>query len=133
MKLTGQAASTHPCLGQAEQSSGPCYPLLHVTHGWTWELGLSFRFCFLVTIPWASSQTCPCSCPPVLSQAGRGSPWHVCGRPRRGCQDLGQGPFRSTSLQKEWGSCAQVWMVEAVPSNSGKWGLSPCGCEEANF
>lgn len=69
MKLSGRSqASPLP------RSSGPHYPLLYVTHGPTWELGLSFRFCFLVPNPWASSQTHPCSCPPALSQVGRESP-----------------------------------------------------------
>lgn len=84
-----------------EQSSGPRPSVT----GATWlDLGAGFVLSVLFPSynPWASSQTCPC--PPVLSQVGRGNPCRYVGG-----QDLGEGPFRGTSLWGKGGAAAQVW------------------------
>lgn len=90
---------THTPLPWVEQSNGPSHPLLLVTHGWTWELGLSFQFCFLVPAPGP-----PC----------RLAPAHLCfprleGEVPAGVWAARQGPFRGTSLWGKGGAAPQVW------------------------
>lgn len=87
---------THTPLPWVEQSNGPSHPLLLVTHGWTWELGFVLSVLFPSSSPWASLQTCPC--PPVLSQAGRGSPCRCVGGQAGSIQ-------RYQLVGKGWGSC----------------------------
>ena len=76
-----RVAAGQPPMG-VEQDLGhscPPPPTLHVTV--YLRLGLSFQFCFLVGDPWDSSHPHPSLCPPVLSQAGRGSPSRARGQP----------------------------------------------------
>lgn len=78
--LHGVAAGQPPVGVERDRGhSCPRPPALHVTV--CSRLGLSFQFCFLVGDPWDSSHLHPSLCPPVLSQAGRGSPSRACGRP----------------------------------------------------
>lgn len=96
------------------------------------RLGLSFRFCFLVGDPWDSSHPHPSLCPPVLSQAGRGSPSPARGRPvlvegGRAAQVREGGVGASLSFQghrwRGWGGGGGAWLLLPPPRQAGEFGF----------
>lgn len=96
MKLIGPSQEAHTYT-RVEQSNGPSYPLLHVTHGWTWELALSFQFCFLVTTPWVPPRLAPAHlCFPRLEG-------EIPGRPVGGQAEAGRGSIQKYQLGERVG------------------------------
>lgn len=106
-----------------EQSSGPSHLLLLVPHGWTWELGLSFQFCFLVITPGPPHRLAPAHlCFPRLEGEIPAGMWAA----RTWARVHSEVP----ACGERVGQLPRYGMAEADPSNrTTECGSCPCSCE----